>query len=76
MNYVATNAQYITSYRCIKATSHNKSRSRKQVLKKMNNEEELKIKQERSDFQDAKNHSTKLHLVLCISAATSRLLRN
>ena len=40
----------------------------------MHNEDELKIEQERSDFQDAKNHSTKLHLVMCISAATSRLL--
>ena len=47
-----------------------------EVIKEMNNEDELKIKQERSDYQDANNHSTKLHQVMCISEATSRLPRS
>ena len=45
-----------------------------ELLKEMKNENELKIKQERSDLQDANNHSTKLHQDMCISAATSILL--
>ena len=42
----------------------------------MNNEDELMIKQDRSDFQDATNQSTKVHFVMCISEATSRLQRS
>ena len=76
MNYVATNAQYVTSWRYIKATFTSTQQVVEDiaVLEEMENENALKINQERSDFQDANNHSTKLQQVMCISVARSRLL--
>ena len=78
MKNVATNAQYITSYRFINArlTSTNHVVGNIEILKENEQWTELKIKQGRNDYQDANNHSTKLHLVTSISEATSRLLSN